>query len=90
MILLKYLFSISALLGFQDQPPTPSNKAQDLKQSADQTSYVTSIKNLCTNKGYILLLTTYGMNVGVFYAISTLLNSTITAHFDYDVSTQPT
>jgi len=79
---------LTIVFGFQDQPPTPSNKAQDLKQSADQTSYVTSIKNLCTNKGYILLLTTYGMNVGVFYAISTLLNSTITAHFDYDGVTE--
>ena len=34
-----------------------------------------------TNKGYILLLITYGLNVGVFYAISTLLNSTILMHF---------
>ena len=26
-----------------------------------------------TNPGYVLLLVTYGLNVGVFYAISTLL-----------------
>ena len=38
------------------------------------------------NPGYILLLTTYGINVGVFYAISTLLNTTIVMHFDYEVN----
>ena len=35
-----------------------------------------------TNKGYVLLLITYGLNVGVFYAISTLLNSVILKHYD--------
>ena len=39
------------------------------------------MKRLMTNKGYILLLITYGLNVGVFYAISTLLNTTILMHF---------
>ena len=32
-----------------------------------------------------MLLVTYGINVGVFYAISTLLNTTIVMHFDYEV-----
>ena len=56
-----------------------------MKQNSKEESYMTSIKNLCTNPGYILLLTTYGMNVGVFYAISTLLNTTVVAHFKYEV-----
>jgi len=34
-----------------------------------------------SNKSYIILLITYGLNVGVFYAISTLLNTVILAHF---------
>ena len=51
-----------------------------------EESYLGSIKNLCTNPGYIFLLITYGMNVGVFYAISTLLNTTIVQHFDYEVN----
>ena len=34
-----------------------------------------------SNKGYVLLLITYGLNVGVFYAISTLLNLIIVQHF---------
>ena len=39
----------------------------------ESDSYVSSIKRLMTNPGYVLLLVTYGLNVGVFYAISTLL-----------------
>ena len=34
-----------------------------------------------SNRGYVLLLITYGLNVGVFYAISTLLNLIIVQHF---------
>jgi FLVCR family feline leukemia virus subgroup C receptor-related protein len=33
------------------------------------------------NRDYVLLLVTYGINVGVFYAMSTLLNQTILQHF---------
>lgn len=74
------------VLAFKDQPPTPSNRAQELRAESQQESYLQSIKNLCRNPGYILLLITYGMNVGVFYAISTLLNTTVVKHFSYDVS----
>jgi len=78
---------LSIIFGFKDQPPTPANRAQELKQENDE-SYLKSIKNLCLNPGYILLLTTYGINVGVFYAISTLLNTTIVMHFDYEGVTE--
>ena len=57
-----------------------------MKQNNQEESYLGSIKNLCTNPGYVLLLITYGMNVGVFYAISTLLNTTVVKHFDYEVN----
>ncbi len=33
------------------------------------------------NKGYVLLLVSYGLNAGVFYAMSTLLNQTVLIHF---------
>jgi len=78
---------LSIIFGFKDQPPTPANRAQELKQENDE-SYLKSIKNLCLNPGYILLLTTYGINVGVFYVISTLLNTTIVMHFDYEGVTE--
>jgi hypothetical protein len=34
-----------------------------------------------SNWGFDLLLLSYGLNVGVFYAISTLLNTVIVRHF---------
>jgi hypothetical protein len=43
--------------------------------------YVGSIKRLMSNWGFDLLLLSYGLNVGVFYAISTLLNTVIVRHF---------
>lgn len=79
---------LTIVFGFKDQPPTPSNRAQDIKKNSEEESYLTSIKNLCTNPGYILLLITYGMNVGVFYAISTLLNTTVVSHFKYEGVTE--
>jgi FLVCR family feline leukemia virus subgroup C receptor-related protein len=36
---------------------------------------------LFKNGGYILLLLSYGINVGVFYALSTLLNQIVLSHF---------
>ena len=44
---------------------------------------------LSTITSPILLLLTYGMNVGVFYAISTLLNTTVVQHFHYEVGFDP-
>ena len=86
MLISLTVISGELLLGFKDHPRTPANRAQEMKQKNQGESYIGSIKNLCTNPGYVLLLITYGMNVGVFYAISTLLNTTIVKHFDYEVS----
>jgi len=46
---------------------------------AEQVSFMQSLKNLITNRNFIFLLLSYGINVGVFYAISTLLNPVRTA-----------
>ena len=72
---------------FKDQPETPPSRAQAMirqgqSDSNDNVDYAASIKRLMTNRGYVLLLITYGLNVGVFYAISTLLNSVILMHFE--------
>ena len=72
---------------FKDRPPTPANRAQEAKEGSDE-SYLQSIRNLVTNPGYILLLLTYGMNVGVFYAVSTLLNTSVVKHFTYEGATE--
>lgn len=43
--------------------------------------FMKSVKELLKNKGYILLLISYGINVGAFFAISTLLNQFILRYF---------
>ena len=49
------------------------------------SAFLASIRRLLTNPGYVLLLITYGLNVGVFYAISTLLNTVVLNHFEVGV-----
>lgn len=70
-----YLFICAEPTVFQAQPPTPPSAAQEATQSPIESSpFLHSVKRLFLNVNYILLLISYGMNVGVFYAISTLLN----------------
>ncbi|XP_015364168.1 PREDICTED: feline leukemia virus subgroup C receptor-related protein 2-like [Diuraphis noxia] len=46
-----------------------------------QDVFMSSVKELLKNNGYILLLISYGINVGAFFAISTLLNQFILLYF---------
>lgn len=66
---------------FQSAPPLPPSSAQAAQRAAEQASFFASVKRLATNPGYILLLISYGINVGVFYAISTLLNQVVLVYF---------
>lgn len=43
--------------------------------------FMSSVKDLLKNNGYILLLISYGINVGAFFAISTLLNQFILLYY---------
>jgi len=43
---------------------------------------VAPIKRLCKNKNYIMLCNSYGLNVSVLNAVSTLLNQIFLAHFE--------
>ncbi|KOB74381.1 Uncharacterized protein OBRU01_09543 [Operophtera brumata] len=61
-------------------PDTPPSAAADLGASLD-SNFLQSIKKLLTNRNYILLLISYGLNVGTFYAISTLLNQIILTYY---------
>lgn len=78
-----FFFYFSA---FKNQPLTPPSRAQEMiRQGAEDPEsnidFVASIKRLMSNKGYVILLITYGLNVGVFYAMATLLNTVILKHF---------
>ncbi|KAL1109968.1 hypothetical protein AAG570_014077 [Ranatra chinensis] len=66
---------------FKDAPPMPPSVAQAALKDKPEVNFSKSIGHLTRNFGYILLLISYGINVGVFYAISTLLNPIILSYF---------
>ncbi|XP_013176876.1 PREDICTED: uncharacterized MFS-type transporter C09D4.1 isoform X1 [Papilio xuthus] len=68
------------LLFFKAAPPTPPSAAADLGSSLD-SNFLQSIRKLFMNRNYVLLLLSYGLNVGVFYAISTLLNQVVLTYY---------
>lgn len=71
------------LLFFKSAPPLPPSPAQAVQRenTGSNENFFLSIKRLFTNVGYLLLLLSYGINVGIFYAISTLLNQIILVYF---------
>ncbi|XP_013389953.1 feline leukemia virus subgroup C receptor-related protein 1 [Lingula anatina] len=66
---------ISVLIVFRKEPHVPPSVAQAVivRQAAEE-KYTESLLRLVKNKGFMLLMVTYGMNAGTYYAISTLLN----------------
>ncbi|PSN41027.1 Feline leukemia virus subgroup C receptor-related protein 2 [Blattella germanica] len=68
-------------LVFKAEPPLPPSTAQAEQRANEETDFRGSIKRLLTNPRYLLLVLSYGINVGVFYAISTLLNQVVLLYF---------
>uniref|UniRef100_H3DG02 FLVCR choline and putative heme transporter 2 n=1 Tax=Tetraodon nigroviridis TaxID=99883 RepID=H3DG02_TETNG len=68
---------------FQERPKLPPTQAQALARNLppEEYSYTASILRLLRNRPFILLIVTYGLNVGCFYAVSTLLNRMIIHHY---------
>ncbi|KAK5614429.1 Feline leukemia virus subgroup C receptor- protein 2 [Crenichthys baileyi] len=90
---IRIMFYISACLAtfifilvvivFQERPEIPPTQSQvqaRISRSNDY-SYMASIRRLLCNKAFMLLVISYGLNVGCFYAISTLLNRMIIEHY---------
>ncbi|XP_070835844.1 choline/ethanolamine transporter flvcr2a isoform X1 [Chaetodon trifascialis] len=77
------LIFILVVIVFQERPEIPPTQAQAQARSIppDQYSYTASIKRLLGNKPFMLLVVSYGLNVGCFYAVSTLLNRMIIEHY---------
>ncbi|KAM4522200.1 choline/ethanolamine transporter flvcr2b isoform 4-T4 [Odontesthes bonariensis] len=77
-----FLF-ILVVFVFQERPIIPPTQAQATARSIppEQYSYMASILRLLRNKPFILLIITYGLNVGCFYAVGTLLNRMIIEHY---------
>ncbi|XP_076313105.1 choline/ethanolamine transporter flvcr2a-like isoform X1 [Tachypleus tridentatus] len=74
------LLLLVILFAFKDKPSHPPSVAQALSNNQEE-NYWCSILRLVKNKNYIILLVTYGINVGVFYALSTLLNQMVLYHY---------
>ncbi|XP_049597414.2 heme transporter FLVCR2 isoform X2 [Syngnathus scovelli] len=90
---IKIMFYISAgvatiifilvIIVFQEKPELPPTQAQAQARCIppESYSYLASIWRLLRNKPFMLLLVSYGLNVGCFYAVSTLLNRMIIEHY---------
>ncbi|KAE9540693.1 hypothetical protein AGLY_003938 [Aphis glycines] len=68
----------------KSSPPLPPSLAQANQRSTsnnDPKNFIKSLFRLMNNYGFLLLLVSYGINVGSFYAISTLLNQIILVYF---------
>ncbi|XP_018047471.1 PREDICTED: uncharacterized MFS-type transporter C09D4.1 isoform X1 [Atta colombica] len=77
---------ILILIFFKSAPPLPPSSAQVVQReksesNKDVKNFFNSLARLCSNRGYLLLLISYGINVGIFYAISTLLNRLVTKEY---------
>uniref|UniRef100_A0A8C4ZJW7 FLVCR choline and putative heme transporter 2 n=1 Tax=Gadus morhua TaxID=8049 RepID=A0A8C4ZJW7_GADMO len=77
------LIFVLVVIVFQEKPELPPSQAQAQARSLspDQYSYKASIGRLLCNKSFMLMVLTYGLNVGCFYAVSTLLNRMITEQY---------
>ncbi|XP_056152148.1 feline leukemia virus subgroup C receptor-related protein 2 isoform X2 [Lampris incognitus] len=74
---------VLVVIVFQERPEIPPTQAQAQARNIqpDEYSYMASIIRLLCNKPFMLLVISYGLNVGCFYAVSTLLNRMIIEHY---------
>lgn len=80
---------IVSILTLEDKPPKPPGSASyhaahqsDLDSQSGEASQnkietFASIKDLCRDSDFRLLIVSYGINVGCFYAVSTVLNQMV-------------
>nr|XP_046268252.1 feline leukemia virus subgroup C receptor-related protein 2 isoform X3 [Scatophagus argus] len=74
---------ILVVIVFQEKPELPPSQSQAQARNIhpDEYSYTASVWRLLCNKPFMLLVVSYGLNVGCFYAVSTLLNRMIIEHY---------
>eukprot|EP01127_Copromyxa_protea_P020950 TRINITY_DN7080_c0_g1_i1.p1 TRINITY_DN7080_c0_g1~~TRINITY_DN7080_c0_g1_i1.p1 ORF type:complete len:436 (-),score=41.56 TRINITY_DN7080_c0_g1_i1:13-1224(-) len=61
-------------LGFRSSPATPPSYSVASKAEAGDVGMKDMFKEVCTNRSFIILFFAYGINIGIFYAITTLLD----------------
>ncbi|XP_035666474.1 feline leukemia virus subgroup C receptor-related protein 1-like [Branchiostoma floridae] len=76
------LLFILVIIFFKEKPPIPPSPAQaSIFESEAEYSYIGSVKRLVKSVPFALLIITYGVNTGSFYAISTLLNQVVLSNY---------
>ncbi|XP_063227851.1 uncharacterized MFS-type transporter C09D4.1-like isoform X1 [Bacillus rossius redtenbacheri] len=71
------------LLVFQAAPPIPPSPAEaSVKSQEKKPAFSKTLGSLLTNKDFMLLLLSYGANMGAFNATSTLLNQILLTYFE--------
>ncbi|XP_017797546.1 PREDICTED: feline leukemia virus subgroup C receptor-related protein 2 isoform X2 [Habropoda laboriosa] len=71
---------------FENDPKLPPSKTrvlQKLNQMEVEESFIEPVKRLFKNKCYLLLCNSYGLGIGVFNAVGTLLNQIYLEHFEH-------
>uniref|UniRef100_A0A0N5ARS0 MFS domain-containing protein n=1 Tax=Syphacia muris TaxID=451379 RepID=A0A0N5ARS0_9BILA len=69
------------LIFFAEKPSTdPSTATVRIGENGRSDNFFSSLKQLIKNQNFVLFFIAYGINVGVFYAVSTLLSQVI-LHF---------
>ncbi|XP_042311887.1 feline leukemia virus subgroup C receptor-related protein 2 isoform X3 [Sceloporus undulatus] len=74
---------ILVIFVFREKPPYPPSRAQAMIHLAapEEYSYLQSIVRLFRNVNFVLLIVTYGLNTGCFYALSTMLNRMVVLNY---------
>lgn len=79
-------------LVFKDQPRNPPSKARALRKFNHSTldNPIHSLRRLIKNKNLLILLVTYGINVGILNTISNMLNPIYLEQFEVSGSKKKT
>ncbi|XP_012267124.2 uncharacterized MFS-type transporter C09D4.1-like [Athalia rosae] len=75
---------LAVLAFFQDDPPLPpseTRRLQKMKKSEDSEGFVPLMKRLLSNRSYLALCHSFGINIGILNSIATLLNQMYLVHF---------
>lgn len=89
MLLIAIASTITCIImGFafnQEEPKFPPSCIEALRRDniihTDNKKFMKSLKILFKNKNFVMLFLGFGLNIGVFNAFSTILNSIIVHYF---------
>uniref|UniRef100_A0A3Q2KST7 Major facilitator superfamily (MFS) profile domain-containing protein n=1 Tax=Equus caballus TaxID=9796 RepID=A0A3Q2KST7_HORSE len=75
------LLFILVIIVFKEKPKHPPSRAQSQKPALTSSDALSAIIRLFKNLNFVLLVISYGLNAGAFYALSTLLNRMVILHY---------